>query len=81
MRGVTLIEFMDVGDGGAVAGTSDLVPADWVVSANGKSITISKATMLAKGAAWYNPGDTDRNLRLNMVSGPQATTTAITSAP
>ena len=63
MHGITLIEFWDNGDGAKVAGTTDLTAADWTVSGDGRSITITKATMDLKGVNWYT-ADTDRQLRL-----------------
>jgi hypothetical protein len=68
MRGVSKIEFWDNGGGARIAGTTDLASADWTVSADGRSITISKATMEAKGANWY-AADTDRQLQLTTVGG------------
>ena len=75
MRGVSKIEFWDNGDD-RITGTTDLASADWAVSADGRSITISKATIEAKGANWH-AADTDRQLQLTTVGGMPALTPQI----
>ena len=84
MRGVSTIEWHDVSDGGAMAGPTTLTKAagDWTVSADGRSITISKATIAAKGAAWYAAAGTgDRHFRLWTYGGQQVDTPQINTAP
>ncbi|MDG2215082.1 MAG: hypothetical protein P8M70_14710, partial [Verrucomicrobiota bacterium] len=80
MRAVTAIRFYDNGDGNKVAGTTDLVPADWTVGANGRKITITKATVEAKGSQWYVT-DSDRQLELTTVSAQTAFSPQITTGP
>tara|TARA_B100001123_G_scaffold444213_1_gene592363 strand:- start:2119 stop:8322 length:6204 start_codon:yes stop_codon:yes gene_type:complete len=81
MSGVNAIQFWDQGDGAKVPGTTDLTSADWTVSADGRSITIAKATIDTKGANWYAP-DSDRMFRLTTVAGRVVDTPAIaTSIP
>ena len=80
MNGVKTIEWMDTGDG-AVGGTIPLARTDWTVSADGRSITITGATITAKGLNWFTPGDTDRYLRLTTAGGQSVDTPAITTQP
>jgi hypothetical protein len=77
MRGVTDIDWWDVGAGTAVVGATPLVPADWTVSADGRSITIAKAVILAKGSQWYIPNAADRRLRLTTVANQEPITPTI----
>ncbi|MDG2213079.1 MAG: hypothetical protein P8M70_04560, partial [Verrucomicrobiota bacterium] len=78
MKGVTGIQFWDQGDGAKVATTTDLIASDWTVSADGRSLTLTKATIEAKGANWFSP-DNDRQLKLTTVAGSSDTTPAIST--
>jgi hypothetical protein len=81
MRGVKNIDWWDVGAGTPVVGATQLVPADWTVSVNGRSITIAKAVILAKGSQWYSPAAADRRLRLTTVANQEPITPTIATQP
>ena len=55
MNGVTLNDFWETVGPGVVAGTTQLKEGDWTVSADGLTITITKATITSKGLNWYTP--------------------------
>ena len=64
-----------------ILSTCGVNSSDWVMSADARSITVSKAVMDAKGANWYG-NDTDHQLKLTTVSGATTVTpTIITGAP
>ena len=83
MNGITKIEFMDTSTSLPVPGTSPLTTSDWTVSADGLKITISAATMTAKGLKWYSPSSTTaiRAFRLTTAAGDTVTSAAIIAQP
>jgi hypothetical protein len=83
MNGVTLIDFWKTAGPGVVAGTTQLTDADWTVSADGLTITITGATIAAKGFNWYSPdsGAGNRAFRLTTAAGAQAISRAIQAQP
>jgi len=71
-NGIVSIDFWKTNGGAAVVtGTTQLLPADWTVDATGDTVTITKATISAKGLAWFTPDSTgdNRAFRLNMAYG------------
>ena len=84
MNGVTSITWMKTtAPAGAVAGTVILTRDnnDWIVSADGRSITINGATVTTKGLNWYNASAADRYLSLTTAAGQSVVTPTITATP
>jgi hypothetical protein len=82
MRGVTRIRFhglIGTATWGTVPSTTDLVPSDWTVSPDGRSITLTKNTIETKGAAWL--GHPVRQLELDTAAGSTTYAPVIATAP
>jgi hypothetical protein len=83
MNGVATIDFLDTSGPTVMVGTTQLTPTDWTVDSAGDTITISKATLAAKGLLWHTPTSTTaiRGFRLTTAAGIIADSTAIITAP
>jgi hypothetical protein len=83
MNGVTLIDFWDTNTAAVRASTTQLKEGDWTVSADGRTITILKATITANGLNWYTPDSATalRAFRLTTAASVTTLSTAIRAQP